>query len=209
MGSFVPAVSAKIGIVDALFARVGASDELSRHRSTFMVEMEETAALLRGATRDSLVLIDEVGRGTAVADGLSIGIATIEHLAQSGARTLFASHFPELAATAFSAQGEGLVRVNIMGWQKGTAERSLILTHRVELHPIHEARSETERLDLLGETVSHGLAVAEHASVPKSVVNRAQAVLSSLRASGAGRVWGLAVHRALEKEAPTVPVEPI
>src|SRR5436305_4144360 len=101
MGSFVPAESAHIGIVDRLFSRVGAADDLARGRSTFMVEMVETAAILNQASERSLVILDEIGRGTATFDGLAIAWATIEHLHDSNkCRALFATHFHELTALA-------------------------------------------------------------------------------------------------------------
>ena len=117
MGSFVPAQRARIGIVDRLFSRVGAADDLARGRSTFMVEMVETAAILNQAGERSLVILDEIGRGTATFDGLSIAWATIEHLHESNrCRALFATHFHELTALAaklprlFNAtvRGEGM-----------------------------------------------------------------------------------------------------
>src|SRR5213075_2807368 len=101
MGSFVPAASAHIGIVDRLFSRVGASDDLARGRSTFMVEMVETAAILNQATGRSLVILDEIGRGTATYDGLSIAWAAVEHLHDvNRSRGLFATHYHELTALA-------------------------------------------------------------------------------------------------------------
>src|SRR6266542_1776072 len=103
MGSFVPARSARLGIVDRVFTRIGASDNLARGRSTFMVEMTETAAILHTATPRSLVLLDEVGRGTATYDGLSIAWAVAEFLhdsAEHAAKTLFATHYHELTELA-------------------------------------------------------------------------------------------------------------
>ena len=101
MGSYVPAARAHIGIVDRLFSRVGAADDLARGRSTFMVEMVETAAILNQATERSLVILDEIGRGTATFDGLSIAFACVEHLnAVNRSRALFATHFHELTALA-------------------------------------------------------------------------------------------------------------
>ena len=101
MGAFVPAREAHIGIVDRLFSRVGAADDLARGRSTFMVEMVETAAILNQATARSLVILDEIGRGTATFDGLSIAWAAIEHLHEANrCRALFATHFHELTALA-------------------------------------------------------------------------------------------------------------
>src|SRR6185312_8616048 len=99
IGSFVPASAATIGVVDRLFSRVGAADDLARGRSTFMVEMVETAAILNQATPRSLVILDEIGRGTATFDGLSIAWATLEHLHEvNRCRALFASHYHELTA---------------------------------------------------------------------------------------------------------------
>src|SRR5688500_574050 len=98
MGCFVPAREAKIGLVDRIFTRVGATDHILRGQSTFMVEMQETAHILRHATRRSLVLLDEIGRGTATFDGLSIAWAVAEHIARdakSGAKTIFATHYHE------------------------------------------------------------------------------------------------------------------
>ena len=101
MGSFVPAEAAHIGIVDRLFSRVGAADDLARGRSTFMVEMVETAAILNQATEKSLVILDEIGRGTATFDGLAIAWAAVEHLHESNrSRALFATHYHEMTALA-------------------------------------------------------------------------------------------------------------
>ena len=101
MGSFVPARAAHIGVVDRLFSRVGAADDLARGHSTFMVEMVETAAILNQAGERALVILDEIGRGTATFDGLSIAWATIEHLHENNrCRTLFATHFHEMTALA-------------------------------------------------------------------------------------------------------------
>ena len=119
MGSFVPAKRARIGVVDRLFSRVGAADDLARGRSTFMVEMVETAAILNQAAERALVILDEIGRGTATFDGLSIAWAAIEHLHETNrCRALFATHFHELTALAAQARaaaqrdraGEGMAR---------------------------------------------------------------------------------------------------
>ena len=99
VGSFVPASSAKIGVVDRIFTRVGASDDLASGQSTFMVEMTEVANILRNATKNSLIILDEIGRGTSTFDGLSIAWSVIEHIASPkllGAKTLFATHYHEL-----------------------------------------------------------------------------------------------------------------
>ncbi len=106
MGSFVPARSARLGLVDRIFTRIGASDNLARGRSTFMVEMTETAAILNTATSRSLILLDEVGRGTATYDGLAIAWAAIEYIhANTRAKTLFATHYHELTELADRLSG--------------------------------------------------------------------------------------------------------
>ena len=118
MGSFVPAKRARIGIVDRLFSRVGAADDLARGRSTFMVEMVETAAILNQATERSLVILDEIGRGTATFDGLSIAWAAIEHLHETNrCRALFATHFHELTALAAKLPRLHNVTVRVKEWQ--------------------------------------------------------------------------------------------
>ena len=106
MGSFVPARSARLGVVDRIFTRIGASDNLARGRSTFMVEMTETAAILNTATPRSLILLDEIGRGTATYDGLAIAWAAIEYIhARTRAKTLFATHYHELTELADRLSG--------------------------------------------------------------------------------------------------------
>ena len=159
VGSFIPArPGARIGLTDAVYARVGASDDLSRHTSTFMSEMLEVGEILATASARSLVLVDEVGRGTAVLDGLAIALAVLEDLLHVGrARTLYASHFSELAVTALQAGGGGgggsggggggsAICAMRMGWEgDGSASASagagssssVAVTHRVGLHPIH------------------------------------------------------------------------
>ena len=123
MGSFVPARRARIGVVDRLFSRVGAADDLARGRSTFMVEMVETAAILNQAGERSLVILDEIGRGTATFDGLSIAWATIEHLHEHNrCRALFATHFHEL--TALAAQAAAAVQRHRAG--EGMAGRGRV-----------------------------------------------------------------------------------
>ena len=149
MGSFVPAKSAHIGIVDRLFSRVGAADDLARGRSTFMVEMVETAAILNQAGARSLVILDEIGRGTATFDGLSIAWATVEHLHDiNKCRALFATHFHEL--TALSARLNRLhnVTVKVKEW-KG----DVVFLHEV-------APGAADR--------SYGIQVAKLAGLPRS-----------------------------------------
>ena len=162
-GSFVPAARAKIGIVDRLFSRVGATDNLARGRSTFMVEMVETAAILAQATPSSLVILDEIGRGTSTYDGLAIAWAVVEAMHDSvRARTLFATHYHELTRLADRLDALSLHHVRAREW-KG----DLILLHEVAAGPADR---------------SYGIAVARLAGVPGPVLARAKSVLAKLEA---------------------------
>lgn len=163
MGSFVPARAARIGVVDRLFSRVGAADDLARGRSTFMVEMVETAAILNQAGERALVILDEIGRGTATFDGLSIAWATIEHLHESNrCRALFATHYHEL--TALSARLPRLFNatVRVKEWQGDV----------VFLHEVVAGAADR----------SYGIQVAKLAGLPASVIDRAKVVLAKLEA---------------------------
>ncbi|MCS6987229.1 MAG: DNA mismatch repair protein MutS [Sphingomonadaceae bacterium] len=166
-GSFVPAAFARIGIVDRLFSRVGASDALARGRSTFMVEMVETAAILRQATPASLVLMDEVGRGTATWDGLAIAWAVLEAVHDRGCRTLFATHYHELNALAGRLPSLALRSTAVAQGPGGP----------VFLHQVVEGPA----------AGSFGLAVARLAGVPAAVVARAARILERLERSEASR----------------------
>ncbi len=162
-GSFVPAEEAEIGIVDRIFCRVGAADSLAEGQSTFMVEMAETANILHHATSRSLLLLDEVGRGTSTTDGLSIAWAVVEHLAalQNGApRTLFATHYHELTDLALELEAVTNLRMAVR-----ESDGSVVFLHRVE-------RGAADR--------SYGLHVARLAGVPRSVVDRAQEILANI-----------------------------
>jgi DNA mismatch repair protein MutS len=164
MGAYVPAVRAHIGIVDRLFSRVGAADDLARGRSTFMVEMVETAAILNQATTRSLVILDEIGRGTATFDGLSIAYACVEHLsAVNRSRALFATHFHELTALS-----ETLPRLVNLTMRVTEFKGALTFLHEV-------VSGAADR--------SYGIQVAKLAGLPASVVKRARQVLASLEAS--------------------------
>ncbi|AWM88098.1 DNA mismatch repair protein MutS [Microvirga sp. 17 mud 1-3] len=164
MGAFVPAKEARIGIVDRLFSRVGAADDLARGRSTFMVEMVETAAILNQATSHSLVILDEIGRGTATFDGLSIAWAAIEHLHEANrCRALFATHFHELTALA-----ERLPRVSNATLKVTEWHGEVVFLHEV-------VPGAADR--------SYGLQVARLAGLPAAVVERARAILSELERS--------------------------
>ena len=162
-GCFVPAARAKVGLVDRLFSRVGASDNLARGRSTFMVEMVETAAILAQATPQSLVILDEIGRGTSTYDGLAIAWAVVEAMHDSAqCRTLFATHYHELTRLAGRLDALSLHHVRAREW-KG----DLVLLHEV-------ADGAADR--------SYGIAVAKLAGLPPAVVARAKAVLAKLEA---------------------------
>jgi DNA mismatch repair protein MutS len=162
-GSFVPARQAKIGLVDRVFARVGASDDIARGRSTFMVEMQETAHILNHATARSLVILDEIGRGTSTFDGLSIAWAVAEHLASNGRarpRTLFATHYHELTDMADALPG-------VVNYHVSARE---VNDDVVFLRKVVRGRSDR----------SYGIQVARLAGLPPSVVERARDILQSL-----------------------------
>ena len=161
IGSYVPASSAHIGVVDRLFSRVGASDDIARGRSTFMVEMVETAAILNRATRRSLVVLDEIGRGTATFDGLSIAWATAEALHETNAcRALFATHFHELTALAKTFARISNHTMKVREWRG-----DVVFLHEV-------ANGAADR--------SYGIQVARLAGLPEEVLARARAVLTLL-----------------------------
>jgi len=165
MGSFAPAAEAHIGVIDRLFSRVGASDDLARGRSTFMVEMVETAAILNQATARSLVILDEIGRGTATFDGLSIAWAALEHLSEvTQARVLFATHYHELTALAGRLSSVANVTMDVKEWHE-----DIVFLHRVK--PGAADRS-------------YGIQVAKLAGLPGPVVKRARQVLALLEADG-------------------------
>ena len=163
VGSFVPATSAKIGVVDKIFTRVGASDDLSMGQSTFMVEMMEVATILKEATSNSLVILDEIGRGTSTYDGLSIAWAVAEYIADKtkcGAKTLFATHYHEL--TELEEKLEGVKNYNIAVKEKG---EDIIFLRKI-------LRGGTDE--------SYGIHVARLAGVPKAVTQKADEILKGL-----------------------------
>src|ERR1700733_6790476 len=163
MGSFVPARAAHIGAIDRLFSRVGAADDLARGRSTFMVEMVETAAILNQAGERALVILDEIGRGTATFDGLSIAWATIEHLHESNrCRTLFATHFHEMTALAAKLSRIHNATMRVKEWQGDV----------VFLHEVVPGAADR----------SYGIQVAKLAGLPASVIERAKLVLAQIEA---------------------------
>ncbi len=165
IGSYVPAKSAKISICDAIFTRVGASDDLASGKSTFMVEMAEVANILKYATKNSLLIIDEIGRGTSTYDGMSIARAVLEYVADKrkiGAKTLFATHYHEL--TSLEEELDGVKNYNIAAKKRGD---DIIFLRRI-------VRGGTDD--------SYGIEVAKLAGVPQKVVNRAKEILQTLEA---------------------------
>ncbi|MEM7231455.1 MAG: DNA mismatch repair protein MutS [Planctomycetota bacterium] len=160
-GSFIPAKSAEIGVIDRLFTRVGASDDLTRGQSTFMVEMHETANILNNASERSLVILDEVGRGTSTFDGVSLAWAITEHIAEkTRSRTLFATHYHELTALAMSYPSVANFNFAVKEWN----DEIIFLRKVVEG----------------GADKSYGIHVARLAGIPKAVIDRAKEILSNL-----------------------------
>ena len=186
MGSFVPASAAHIGIVSQIFSRVGASDDLARGRSTFMVEMVETAAILNQADDRALVILDEIGRGTATYDGLSIAWATLEHLHDvNRCRALFATHYHEMSALSAKLDGVDNATVAVKGW-----EGDVIFLHEVR-------RGTADR--------SYGVQVARLAGLPPVVVERAKVVLEALEK---GEREGAGAQKAIIDELPLFAATP-
>jgi DNA mismatch repair protein MutS len=167
MGSFVPAREAEIGIVDRIFTRVGASDELAKGASTFMVEMNETSHILNNATKQSLVILDEVGRGTSTFDGVSIAWAITEYIHDRlGSRTLFATHYHELTELSLLLPAVKNYHVEVKEWKTKNGEE-IVFLHKI-------APGGTDK--------SYGIQVARLAGLPKSVVDRARLILANLEA---------------------------
>jgi len=165
-GCFVPAAKARIGVTDRIFTRVGASDDLATGQSTFMVEMSEVANILHNATRDSLLILDEIGRGTSTYDGLSIAQAVLEHIVDEkeiGAKTLFATHYHEL--TELESRVPGVVNYCVLVKEQGD---EVIFLRKI-------ARGGADR--------SYGLHVARLAGIPETVIQRAEGILGSLNAA--------------------------
>ena len=194
IGSFVPAASAHIGVVDRLFSRVGAADDLARGRSTFMVEMVETAAILNQAGPRSLVILDEIGRGTATFDGLSIAWAAVEHLHdQLRCRALFATHYHELTLLEGRLDALHLATMRIREWKD-----QVVFLHEV-------AGGTADR--------SYGIHVAKLAGVPAAVLARAEEVLKLLEEGDQGSavrrlVEDLPLFAAAPRKPPVVELEP-
>jgi DNA mismatch repair protein MutS len=160
IGSFVPARSLRLGIIDKVFSRIGASDDLARGQSTFMVEMAETASILNTATKNSLVILDEIGRGTSTYDGIAIATSVAEHLIKIGAKTLFATHFWELTRLENDYKQVKNFRVAV-----GENEDGILFLHKILPG---------------GADKSYGIHVAKLAGLPSDVIKRAQKLLTDL-----------------------------
>lgn len=190
-GAYVPADRARLGPIDRIFTRIGAADDLARAQSTFMVEMTETANILHNATSASLVLMDEVGRGTSTYDGLALARACAEHLATSSrALTLFATHYFEL--TALSEEIAGVANVHLDAAEyAGPGGEQLVFLHRVQPGPANR---------------SYGLQVAALAGVPAAVVSRARTLLAALEAEAQAPARPVPIVAARREAAPQLPL---
>ena len=191
IGSFVPATSAQIGPIDRIFTRIGASDNLAAGQSTFMVEMTETANILNNATEDSLVIMDEIGRGTSTYDGLSLAWACAEYLAEQGSYTLFATHYFEL--TSLADQFEPVSNVHLDATEHNG---KIVFLHTVKDGPANQ---------------SYGLQVAALAGVPKGVITQARHKLEELEAIAAqqqAQPQQFGLFDAPTKKAPAKAAEP-
>ncbi len=181
IGSFVPAQSCSTGIIDKIFTRIGASDDLASGQSTFMLEMNEVSYILKNATKKSLCILDEIGRGTSTFDGLSIAWAVIEHIAKKiGAKTLFATHYHEL--TALEGEVDGIVNYNTACKKRGDDITFL------------------RRIVRGGTDDSFGIEVAKLAGVPESVIKRAKEVLKTVEGEARGSEAGSKIASKMETE---------
>ena len=188
-GSFVPAISAHIGVVDSLFSRVGASDDLSQGRSTFMIEMIETAAILNQATERSFVILDEIGRGTATFDGLSIAWAAAEYLhAVNKSRALFATHYHELTDLIENLDGASNASLHAKEWDGDL----------VFLHDVRPGAADK----------SYGVQVAKLAGLPPAAVARARDVLNKLEADHDGQKDSLGALPLFTAAPPPAKIKP-
>ncbi|MDD5628765.1 MAG: DNA mismatch repair protein MutS [Elusimicrobia bacterium] len=207
IGSFVPAQSARVGIVDKILTRIGAQDALTQGASTFMVEMNETSAILKAATARSLVILDEVGRGTSTFDGISIAWAVLEHLQSAyakagepegprGPRTLFATHYFELTELAHRLEGVVNANVEAREWTNAEGRTEVVFLHKISEGPADR---------------SYGIHVAALAGLPPAVLARAREILSSLEnESASGRVGESAAQpKGADPELPLFDDNPV
>mgnify|MGYP001590127121 CR=1 FL=1 len=206
IGSFVPAKSARVGIVDKILTRIGAQDALAQGDSTFMVEMKETSHILRSATTRSLVVLDEVGRGTSTFDGISIAWAVLEHLHGSyeasddnnpetrprGPRTLFATHYFELTELAKTLPGVVNGNVEVKEWNNAEGQTEVVFLHKIGIGPADR---------------SYGIHVAALAGLPAQLIARAEQILSGLETeSASGRLSGRVRREEEHAPAPELPL---
>jgi DNA mismatch repair protein MutS len=175
MGGFVPARAAEIGIVDRIMTRIGARDRMARGESTFMVEMRETSAIMRLATAKSLILLDEVGRGTSTFDGISIAWAVVEYLYKpaSGPKVLFATHYFELAELPEKFSGIKNCNISVKEWTNSSGKTEVVFLHKIAAGPADK---------------SYGIHVAQLAGLPDSAIQRAREILRTLETKGEIRV---------------------
>lgn len=186
LGSFVPATRATIGICDQLFSRVGASDNLAAGQSTFMVEMSETANILRRATKQSFIIFDEIGRGTSTYDGMAIAQAVLEYLNELGPRTLFATHYHELTRLVGTAEGQ-LQNVTCLTIDVREHNNEIIFMHKIVSGVANR---------------SYGIQVAKMAGMPPAVVARAEDVLANLESHDATTTTTTSVNKSGANEVP-------
>ncbi|MBI3288300.1 MAG: DNA mismatch repair protein MutS [Elusimicrobia bacterium] len=209
IGSFVPAKSARVGIVDKILTRIGAQDALAQGDSTFMVEMKETSHILRSATTRSLVVLDEVGRGTSTFDGISIAWAVLEHLHGSyealgdkaaqarprGPRTLFATHYFELTELAATLPGVINGNVEVKEWSNAEGRTEVVFLHKIGTGPADR---------------SYGIHVAALAGLPAQLITRAETILAHLETeSASGRLSGRVRDEAPPPELPLFEENPV
>jgi len=188
MGAFVPARAAEIGIVDRIMTRIGAQDRMARGESTFMVEMRETSSIMRLATPKSLILLDEVGRGTSTFDGISIAWAVVEYLyrPESGPKVLFATHYFELAELPEKFSGIKNCNISVKEWTNSTGKTEVVFLHKIAAGPADK---------------SYGIHVAQLAGLPDSAIQRAREILRTLETKG-----DIRVDCADENQTPMLPI---
>jgi DNA mismatch repair protein MutS len=188
IGSFVPARAAEIGIVDRIMTRIGAQDRMARGESTFMVEMRETSAIMRLATPKSLILLDEVGRGTSTFDGISIAWAVVEHLykPEGGPKVLFATHYFELTELAEKFAGIKNCNIAVKEWTNALGKTEVVFLHKIAGGPADK---------------SYGIHVAQLAGLPESALARAREILRTLETKG-----DIRVDSKDENQTPLLPI---
>ncbi len=188
IGSFVPARAAEIGVVDRIMTRIGAQDRMARGESTFMVEMRETSAIMRLATPKSLILLDEVGRGTSTFDGISIAWAVVEHLykPEDGPKVLFATHYFELTELAEKFAGIKNCNIAVKEWTNALGRTEVVFLHKISGGPADK---------------SYGIHVAQLAGLPESAIARAREILLTLETKG-----NIKVESKDENQTPLLPI---